>query len=537
MGTPQRYQFADGAAPDYVIGRFTEKFDAETRAVPPRLESYYDTFDWRLHRNGLYLTRDGDAFHLRQLDGDRVLEQAEYRARSRTAFWWDFPRGGLREALKRQIGVRALIHLVTVKVEGVHLALLNRDRKTVGRVVCEEIRWADETNRGSGSTLLIQPVKGYRKVRKEMEQVVDEAGLRAEVGPLPPPAIRLTGLQPGSYSSKIRIELKPGTPARQAVCRILAHLSHTMQLNAGGIKADIDTEFLHDFRVAVRRTRSALSQLDDLFPTGELRPFKDDFKHLGKVTNRMRDLDVNLLREREYSDLLPPDLRPGIAPLFRSLSRKRKVEQRRLAEALDGEQYREIASRWDQYLAGAARGEGGESAERPVEEVARRVIGRRYRQVVGLGRSIDGESPDERLHRLRIHGKKLRYLLEFFASLFPRHEMNDLIGQLKKLQDNLGDFNDLRVQRENLATYLDEIQPEQSDAKVRIAAVGGLLVRLHERQAETRHAFDETFARFAKRSTARLFERLFSTGADAGEADVAEKAEKDGGNGEARGRS
>ena len=48
-------------------------------------------------------------------------------------------------------------------------------------------------------------------------------------------------------------------------------------------------------------------------------------------------------------------------------------------------------------------------------------------------------------HLLRLACKELRYLLEFFASLFPREKVDDVIQQLKKLQDLLGHFNDLRI--------------------------------------------------------------------------------------------
>ena len=47
---------------------------------------------------------------------------------------------------------------------------------------------------------------------------------------------------------------------------ILRHTLAVMRANEEGIKADWDTEFLHDYRTAVRRTRSALSQIPGIFP-------------------------------------------------------------------------------------------------------------------------------------------------------------------------------------------------------------------------------------------------------------------------------
>ena len=48
-------------------------------------------------------------------------------------------------------------------------------------------------------------------------------------------------------------------PAPVAVARLLLRLLDTCESNVDGVLRDIDTEFLHDLRVAVRRTRSASS--------------------------------------------------------------------------------------------------------------------------------------------------------------------------------------------------------------------------------------------------------------------------------------
>jgi CHAD domain-containing protein len=54
-----------------------------------------------------------------------------------------------------------------------------------------------------------------------------------------------------------------------------------------------------------------------------------------------------------------------------------------------------------------------------------------------------------RRHKLRIRAKKLRYAVDFFASLFPRkgslRRRAKFIAGLKKLQDSLGDLNDIVV--------------------------------------------------------------------------------------------
>ena len=52
-------------------------------------------------------------------------------------------------------------------------------------------------------------------------------------------------------------------PAGAAAAAILLRLLDTIDANVAGVLADTDTEFLHDLRVSVRRTRSALKLFGD----------------------------------------------------------------------------------------------------------------------------------------------------------------------------------------------------------------------------------------------------------------------------------
>ena len=65
---------------------------------------------------------------------------------------------------------------------------------------------------------------------------------------------------------------------------------------------------------------------------------------------------------------------------------------------------------------------------------------------------------DENLHELRIEGKKFRYLLEFFHSLFDQDAVDEYLKQMKKLQNTLGDFNDLAVQKDMLSWQLKDLR-------------------------------------------------------------------------------
>lgn len=121
------------------------------------------------------------------------------------------------------------------------------------------------------------------------------------------------------------------------------------------------------------------------------------------------------------------------------------------------------------------------------------------------------ETPAETLHRIRIDCKKLRYLMEFFRSLYEEDASRSLIGELKRLQDNLGEFNDLEVQQGTLRRFAHEMQDDGVAPADCLLAMGRLLGLLDERQARERRRFAECFERFDSERNRALFWRSYAS--------------------------
>jgi CHAD domain-containing protein len=102
----------------------------------------------------------------------------------------------------------------------------------------------------------------------------------------------------------------------------LRDLLQIMKINEANLEKDLDTEVLHDFRVSIRRTRSALVLMKSVFAQIVTDRFKKDFAFVGKLTNQLRDLDVYLLNADAFKAMLPPVLRDDIDPLFDYLRKK-----------------------------------------------------------------------------------------------------------------------------------------------------------------------------------------------------------------------
>jgi CHAD domain-containing protein len=312
--------------------------------------------------------------------------------------------------------------------------------------------------------------------------------------------------------SKFGVDLEPAMRSDAAARRIHLALLDRIRANEDGVRRRLDPEFLHDFRVAVRRTRSCLGQVRGVFPADAVGRFRVAFSWLGKLTGPARDLDVYLLEMPRYRAGLPEAVRDDLAPLERFLERHCLLEHERLAAELGSERYRALIEGWTGFLEREPVDDpSAPNARRPILEVATDRIAGVYRKVLKKGRAIDADSPPDKLHRLRIECKKLRYLLEFFQSLLDPADLAPTLKSLRRLQDNLGTFNDLQVQRRTLTRYAQQMAEERCATVEALMAMGRLVERLRARQGRERRRFAKRFACFDERDARQRVERLVRT--------------------------
>jgi CHAD domain-containing protein len=473
---------------------------------------FLDTFDHRLYRNGQLLSMEGDRFVLRSSGNEMDLSSPYSDTDGRPRFWQDFPDGPFRDSLRTVIDIRALIPQVSVRSSVTRHNVVNEDEKTVVHLNFEDIEVAENcSGKASLQLLEVTPVRGYADEFGDIMRRLAGMGIERSDGNIFSIALGAVGKTAGDYSSKVTARLEPDMPSGEALKIVLRSLLETMRKNEDGIIKDIDTEFLHDFRVAVRRTRSALTLIRGVFPESVKEKFKTEFAATGRKSNELRDLDICLLRRERYTEMLPPALRPGLGPLFEIIARERLEAHVEFVKELASDSYRRSIEAWGKFLNAPAGAEDELPASfAPVIGLAKKRIRKRYKKAVGLGKGLDESSPDRDFHTLRIECKKLRYYLEFFESLFPPDEIKAVIRHLKQLQDNLGDYNDMHVQQERLKGYIPMMDPSESEGRDSIAAAGGLISELYLKQKELRAEFHARFEEFSGGDMKALFEKLFS---------------------------
>jgi CHAD domain-containing protein len=474
-----------------------------------RRRTWLDTFDWRLYRAGLVLqfeqARQGGRLLLSQADGTPQAEQAVTSWPRRPPL--DLPEGPVRDRIAVLTRPRALLPTVRAVSTASVTRLLNADGKTVARLVADHVTVTAPSQPAPSQAattaelaprLAVTEVRGYPgPARKASALLAGVPGLSPASQGVFIAALTALGRHPADYSSSVAAEITAEMPAPVAVARLLLRLLDTLESNVDGVLRDIDTEFLHDLRVAVRRTRSAVKLLGAVLPDELAEHYKAEFKWLGDVTTPVRDLDVHLLGFDAMAAQVEAASPADLEPLRAFLARRRAREVRRLAGALRGPRFRAIADDWRKALL-EIRDTGSARRRRPAAvTLALSTTGRAFRRIAAQGGTITPDSAPASLHDLRKRAKELRYLLEFFAPLHDPVAYRKVVGDLKQLQDCLGDFQDSEVQRAEISSLAEAMLAERAAPAATLLAMGEIAAKLARSQAQAREEFAARFARFA----------------------------------------
>lgn len=497
-----------------ILERVKEQFPLSE--LPSQLWEYvyYDTFDSRLYKNQQLLRQetrtdveDESWLCWLSLTGNRVLQRG--RSPVKESVIPQLPSIPLRPLLEPILHPRALLSLFKISVQQEWLVWKNKDDKTVLRVMLESTQlFREKQLEDLQHRLIILPFLGYPKPSQQINRFCREEGLEELNEDLFQIVCSKLELKPGSYQPKPKLKLSPLGRTDQALRAILSASTKVMDLNHQGTIEAPDTEFLHDFRVACRRARSALNQLKGVFPPEQIQGFRDDFAWLSDRTGPTRDLDVYLLDFNSYQTQLPEEQQADLEAFRELLLTENAKEQKLLAKDLQSKRFQKFRSTWEQFLKDETSSTTpGGAAE--VRKTASKRLLRSYHRCLAEGKAIDQDSPDEALHDLRKSCKKLRYLLEFFESLWSTKEFQGILKPLKALQEDLGQFNDCSVQQESLKNFGDMLAKQQPVPAQTLVAMGMLVSTLNQRQAEARQRFQGSFSGFASTRTQNRFNLLF----------------------------
>lgn len=262
------------------------------------------------------------------------------------------------------------------------------------------------------------------------------------------------GTAPGPAKAS-PVALAADATLAEAFRAIARNCLHHLLANQDSLLDHGDGEAVHQMRVALRRFRSALKVFRPLVDGPQLATIRDEIAWLLDQLGPARDAEVFL------SEIIDPvverhpdhDGVRGLRERWQAecrdnlgVARAAVAESRFALLLLDLGAWVE-AGDWcaDPTLPGAVLG------PQKLAPFARKVLDRLARKLKKAGGKRLDRLPPPALHHARIRGKQLRYAGEFFAPLYGKGA-KDYLAVLGKLQDALGEINDIAVAGPRLAS-------------------------------------------------------------------------------------
>jgi CHAD domain-containing protein len=337
--------------------------------------------------------------------------------------------------------------------------------------------------------LLLRPLRGY--CRAGSVPLGAPVGLDGMIDALAAGA----GRRPFDFETRLNLPIRSDDDPVAAHRHVVTRLAGTMAVVRPGIGVAGDPEFLHDYRVALRRLRSYLKEAGLGPPpmpatTNRNGRAVERIDAIWKATGTARDFDVFLERRSRYIRLAPEPLRREVEHLFDRIGDLRDASYATLLAHLpvgyETDLERELLTRGPAWGLPRKRGSVARSPSTPgfemqgsetqLDRQAARWVRRREKRFRDLVKRLqqacsaaDSEIDDEMIHATRRAAKKYRYLQEIFHPVLDdRRKMSKRGKQLRKLQNLLGSYNDLVVEEARFHAILVE-RDEASYGEVRAA--------------------------------------------------------------------
>lgn len=282
---------------------------------------------------------------------------------------------------------------------------------------------------------------------------------------------------PPSARRPRKLHLDPSVVLDEAFATILRSCFLHLLQSLPAAEDGRNPEGVHQLRVSLRRLRSILDLMRSAGALSNLDALRSEARWLAQHLSAARDWDVFQL------ETLPTIARacPAVAG-FDALGR---VAAQRQSDAYGKAQHALDDRRCASFLIGlggwietrgwrndVAAEDLGQLAE-PAVNFAERILSEQYAKVLKRGRRFKSLTA-EKLHRVRLATKRLRYLGEFLLPLFAdRKSARRFFRKLAGLQEELGAFNDMAI----TASLLDGLAAEAPDSATAAAAIAGWQAR------------------------------------------------------------
>jgi len=252
-------------------------------------------------------------------------------------------------------------------------------------------------------------------------------------------------LRAAATGKRTRLKLNPAMGADEAFRAILADCLGAASAQAGVLRSGRSVEALHHLRVALRRLEVMLAAFGDAFRQDWFADLRSRTKAISARLAPARDMDVFL------TDLWPGATQGGgdFTALRRDAEALRDEGWSAVETCLASEDFSHLLDD----VAALSQSRLPIAGDNDLRHVARSLLKTAAKRVAKRARAARGLEERD-LHRLRIGLKKLRYIAQAFAPLYPRKNVKPWLAAVKRLQEELGHLNDIAHAKATIAHLL-----------------------------------------------------------------------------------
>ena len=287
------------------------------------------------------------------------------------------------------------------------------------------------------------------------------------------------------------IALTPTSSRHEAFQSIVRECLRQLTANEPAMRAG-DPEGLHQMRVGLRRLRVAISLFADILRDPQTEEIVAKLKWISGELGPARELDI-FIDSVAMPAMHEQRNQSGLVALFKDLKRSREDAFCHACAAIESGRFHGLvvdvvgwieAGDWTRSTDDVIR----TLRKQPIAGFAEDEMRRCWAQVLKRGRKL-AQLGRKRRHKLRIQAKKLRYASEFFAGAFPckkaTKRRKTFVARLEKLQDALGDLNDIAVHEVLTERIVDEqnVSGKPRGDSARMAFAAGRLAGREEARA------------------------------------------------------
>jgi CHAD domain-containing protein len=288
-----------------------------------------------------------------------------------------------------------------------------------------------------------------------------------------------------------------------------------------GVQQAEDRECVHRLRVASRRLRSVLPLFATALSRQTCARWRKQLRRVTRSLGAARDTDVQMAWVQQFlHDSASAEEQAGVERLLLRLEQRRQALQEPVVKALERFAARQLAEEMEERLKQVV----SESESYGVDVPGRRVYRRTRKAILKRLNAFEAYAPYvaqpeciKELHAMRITAKRLRYIMQALAPLYP-DALAEPVQAARLCQTRLGNIHDGDMWINTLPRFLEEerartlayfgstapFEPLQS----------GILALLHNRQQQRTQDYQEFVTFWDQLQAQGVWERLRQTLAD-----------------------